>query len=137
MTPPHANQSTPAQPDDPADLVARFVTAFNSGSAEAIDRLYDDAGLVVPRPGYPARDAARMAASRHLLSFGAPISADVRQLYVVGDTALIIVDWSIHGVGPGGGTVDLAGAAADVARRGPDGRWRYLIDNPFGTSVTT
>jgi hypothetical protein len=27
---------------------------------------------------------------------------------------------------------DLPGTAADVARRGPDGVWRYVIDNPAG-----
>jgi hypothetical protein len=34
--------------------------------------------------------------------------------------ALLAVDWEIDGT------------AVDVARRGPDGGWRYVIDNPFG-----
>jgi hypothetical protein len=25
--------------------------------------------------------------------------------------------------------------AGDIARRGPDGYWRYIIDNPYGTTV--
>lgn len=134
MTIIHATPSINPSADDPADLVARFVEAFNSGSAEALDALYEDVSMVVPRPGHPARDAARMAASRHLLDFGVPIAAEVRQLYAVDGIALLIVDWSIHGVGPVGREVNFAGAAADVARRGPDGWWRYLIDNPFGTT---
>ncbi|MFJ3969784.1 hypothetical protein ACIPYR_16745 [Streptomyces parvus] len=28
----------------------------------------------------------------------------------------------------------IAGTATDVARRGPDGLWRYVVDNPFGTT---
>ncbi|MFD0538567.1 hypothetical protein ACFQY7_37435 [Actinomadura luteofluorescens] len=33
------------------------------------------------------------------------------------------------------GPVRIEGTATDVARRGPDGRWRYAVDNPFGTSA--
>ncbi|GIJ45547.1 hypothetical protein Val02_24330 [Virgisporangium aliadipatigenens] len=43
------------------------------------------------------------------------------------------MEWALRGSGPRG-PVDLSGTATDVARRGPDGHWRYLIDNPFGTS---
>lgn len=41
---------------------------------------------------------------------------------------------TLEGTGPDGAAVRLAGTATDVARRGPDGLWRYVIDNPFGTS---
>jgi ketosteroid isomerase-like protein len=47
---------------------------------------------------------------------------------VAGDIALLIVGWSIAGL-------DAQGTATDVARRGPDGRWRYVIDNPYGTGT--
>lgn len=33
-----------------------------------------------------------------------------------------------------GGSVNFQGTATDVARRGSDGRWRSVIDNPFGTA---
>jgi ketosteroid isomerase-like protein len=36
---------------------------------------------------------------------------------------------------PDGEHVHVDGTATDVARRGPDGLWRYVIDNPFGTVV--
>jgi len=47
---------------------------------------------------------------------------------------LLIVDWSIRGTGPDGHEINLEGTASDIARRGADGKWRYAIDNPFGTS---
>ena len=75
---------------------------------------------------------ARVAANRHLLSFGLPIDATTRHIYVVDDIALLIVDWSIHGTGPDGDEIHFEGTATDVARRGEDGKWRYVIDNPFG-----
>lgn len=39
------------------------------------------------------------------------------------------------GTGPrNGGSVNFQGTATDGARRGSDGRWRSVIDNPFGTA---
>jgi ketosteroid isomerase-like protein len=56
-------------------------------------------------------------------------------VFVAGDIAQLVVDWSIDGTGPDGKHVYLKGAASDIARRGADGRWRYLIDNSLGTAV--
>ncbi|MEU4540256.1 hypothetical protein AB0G15_35995 [Streptosporangium sp. NPDC023825] len=76
----------------------------------------------------------RIAATEHLLGLGLPIQARPRHAYVADDIALTIVDWTIHGTAPDGTEAHFEGTAADVARRGPDGLWRYLIDNPFGTA---
>jgi len=43
-------------------------------------------------------------------------------------------DFVIDGVAAHGGRVHIEGTATDVARRGPDGYWRYAIDNPFGVA---
>ncbi|MER5497900.1 hypothetical protein ABT096_11935 [Streptomyces sp. NPDC002561] len=57
-----------------------------------------------------------------------------RHTYVVGDLALLIVDFVIAGTAAHGGEVRVEGTATDVARRGADGYWRYAIDNPFGAA---
>ncbi|EFL19641.1 predicted protein [Streptomyces sp. C] len=46
-----------------------------------------------------------------------------------GSTAATPPRWR---TGRDGVPVHVEGTATDVARRGPDGRWRYAIDNPFG-----
>jgi ketosteroid isomerase-like protein len=108
--------------DTPTALVERFVAAFNDGDLDALDRLYLDDGVVVPVPGQVSED--RRGALEHLLSLNAPMTASVRRCLVVGDTALVVVDWAVGVMG---------GAAADVVRF--DGtRWRYVIDNPHGTA---
>ncbi len=61
------------------------------------------------------------------LSLSAPMTATARHIFVAGDIAEIVLDWSLDGT-------ELSGTACDIARRGPDGRWRYLIDNPYGTA---
>ena len=58
---------------------------------------------------------------------GLPITVRPRRVEVAGDLALLIVDWTVG--------EDISGTATDVARRGADGCWRYVIDNPFGVSV--
>jgi ketosteroid isomerase-like protein len=43
---------------------------------------------------------------------------NVRNVYVSGDIALVIADWSLKGGGADGRDVDMSGSTADVARRG-------------------
>lgn len=98
-----------------------------------VDRFYEPGA--VPQPIKPLTGApARLAAYEHLLAFGVPMRATTRHMYVAGDIALSVVDWSMTGVARQGHPLDLHGVAADVLRRGADGRWRYLINNPFGTA---
>ncbi|MBF8189479.1 nuclear transport factor 2 family protein [Nonomuraea sp. K274] len=118
-------------PDSPA---AQFVAAMNSGDPDALDHAYEDGAVLVPVPGHPVTGTARLAANQHMQSFGLPIEASPRHVYVADDIALLIVDWSMRGTAPDGTAVDLSGTATDVARRGADGRWRYVIDNPHGTA---
>jgi ketosteroid isomerase-like protein len=120
--------------DEPGDHVAAYVAAFNTGSIDKLEMLYEDHSVVVPRPGHPATGADRRTVNQHLLSFGLPISATTRHLYVVDDLALLVVAWSIRGTTRDGREVNLMGTASDVVRRGADGKWRYVIDNPFGTA---
>ncbi|MBR8642502.1 DUF4440 domain-containing protein [Streptomyces tuirus] len=112
-----------------------FAAAFNSGSPRALARVYDRRALFVPRPGTCVTGQELTAANSAFQSSGVPISVRPRHTYVADDIALLIVDWTMDGPGPDGGHVHLEGTATDVARRGADGLWRYLIDNPFGTAV--
>lgn len=118
----------------PESLVAAFLAAFAAGDADRLDEVYEADAVLVPRPGAPVTGPDRPAANRHLLGFGLPMQAAVRHVYQVGDLALLVVDWSLRGRTRDGVPVDLAGTATDVARRGPDGTWRYVIDNPMGTA---
>lgn len=119
---------------DASDAAQSFVAAFNAHEFDHLDRTYVDEAVVVPAPGQPMTGAARKAATERLLSFGLPMEATVRHMYVAGDIALLIVDWSMRGTTPDGYELDLSGTATDVVRRDQEGRWQYVIDNPFGTS---
>ncbi|BCJ48287.1 hypothetical protein GCM10010168_26470 [Actinoplanes ianthinogenes] len=121
---------------DLAAHLAAYTAAFATGSSAALDDFYEPDAIVVPQPGTPRAGAAqRQATLQHLLDFGLPMRAQLRHHYTTGDLALTVVEWSIRGTARQGFPLDVHGVAADVLRRGPDGRWRYLIDNPFGTAA--
>jgi ketosteroid isomerase-like protein len=132
----------------PEQLPAAFVAAFNAADPRAIGQIYEDGAVLAPQPGRPVTGPGLLAAHEHLLRLGLPMDATIRHTYVAGDIALLVVDWSIAGTTIADTTIDgtiagmatdgrevrIAGTATDVARRGADGRWRYVIDNPFGSS---
>lgn len=119
---------------DPAEHLTAYVAAFSTGSSSIVDRFYEPDAVLLPRPGVPVTGASeRLAAYDHLLGFGVAMVAQSRHLQVVDDIALSVVDWSMRGTARQGFPLDLHGVSADVLRRGADGRWRYLINNPFGT----
>jgi uncharacterized protein (TIGR02246 family) len=121
--------------DDAGQHPSVFARAFNTGDAAAVERVYEPDGVFVAAPGQPVTGAARTAASERFLALGLPIDVRPRHVYVAGDIALLIVDWTIAGQAVDGRHLHLQGTATDVARRGVDGRWRYVIDNPFGTAT--
>lgn len=120
---------------DPARLPSVFVEAFNAKDLGAIDRLFEPDAVRVLRPGVVVTGDGRRQATSSFLALGVPIDITVRHTYVYGDTALVIGDFVIDGTKPDGEHVHIEGTATDVARRGPDGLWRYIIDNPPGVEV--
>ena len=52
--------------------------------------------------------------------------AQVRRVVQAGDTAAVVVDWSLTRPGSFDGTSER-GRGVDVLRRGSDGAWRYVI----------
>jgi ketosteroid isomerase-like protein len=96
--------------------------------------MYEHDAILVPQPGSPVTGRHRALANERFLALGLPIQVRPRHVYVVDDIALMIVDWTIEGTGPDGEPVHTEGTATDVARRGADGTWRYVIDNPFGVA---
>jgi ketosteroid isomerase-like protein len=97
-------------PTEPEGMAAALLERFNSGEVSAMMTKRD-------------------------LSLGLPLEANARHVFVAGDIAQIVLDWSIDDTGPDGEHVHLGGSASDVVRRGADGFWRYLIDNNQGTAV--
>ena len=57
----------------------------------------------------------------------------VKRVPRASNLALVTTEWSFSGTGSDGEHVDMTANSADVLRQQPDGTWRFVIDNPWGT----
>jgi ketosteroid isomerase-like protein len=123
-------------PTEPEQVIPSLVERFNSGEISNHMALYAAEAVFVANDGRVITDHAEIAAIiGRDIKLGLPLVTNVRHVFVAGDTAQIIVDWSIDGTAPDGKEVHLGGSACDIVRRGTDGFWRYIIDNNQGTVV--
>lgn len=132
MTAPSHSEPKPAT--DPHEHTATFMRAFNSGSLEAVEAGLADNAVFVRAPGDAVTGAEAKQAIADFLALGLPMELTDRHVYVADDIALVIADWVVDGKGPDGEPVHMTGTSTDVIRRGADGCWRSVIDNPNGTA---
>lgn len=125
--------STTIQPTDDLDKhLEHYVQAFNSHDAEVLEQFYTEEAVAVWEPHTPLQGAARQEATREFLSRRPTMVAVERERYVTSDTVLFIVDWQIDMTGVDGEPEHLEGVGVDVVRKGPDGCWRYAVDDAYG-----
>ena len=122
----------------PEQLYPLLADAFGSGDIERVMELYEPDAAIVPQPSVVmvGADQVRRALQGFLvvnIRFH-PGNVEVVQ---TGDIALTFARWSAVIDGPDGQPANLAGVSADVLRRGADGGWRYVIDQPWADQVTT
>ena len=104
--------------EQPEDLGRFFVERANAGDLEGLVALYEPSAVLAVPGGAPAAgtDAIRRALGQFLT--GNPKLSGVSQPALrFGDLALTSTRFD-------------GGATAEVARRQPDGTWRWVIDQP-------
>lgn len=127
---------TYALPRHPDEIVPALLKHLNSLDTEIMLNFYHEDGILVDAGGVPqrGRDAIRTELAKYF-SLGLPMQITARHIFVAGDTASLVLDWSYQGTAADGRAIHIVATANDIARRGADGYWRYLIDNPFGTAL--
>jgi ketosteroid isomerase-like protein len=120
--------------DSPTDLHPAWADRFNAADVDGMLALAEPGSGFAPQPGVLVTGEDYRAALGGFLAMGLPIKLTLRHSLVSGDIALLVYDWTIKGTAADGNDVDLAGTTADVARRGDDNNWRFVLDNPFGTA---
>ncbi len=118
--------------DKASEVTALYVRAFNAGDPDIVNRLYTDEAVSVWDPDNPLSGQARRESVAEFMAQKPKMTAVVRESYITNDTALMVVDWTIDATDEDGAPVQHTGVGLDVLRRGPDGKWRYAIDNPHG-----
>lgn len=119
---------------EPGDLHRQFAVAFNKGDDELIERFFEAGAILVPSPGEVLAGPERRRAMASFVAMGLPMELTPQHTYVSGDVALLISRHRVRGTTADGERVLIEGTSADVARRGLDGGWRIVIDNPPGTA---
>lgn len=115
------------------ELQKAFGTYFNAGDVDGLVSLYEPDAVLVSAPGRIARGHAEirkamqaMVAAKLTMTFEGVVYSLEH-----GDLALLSSKWSMSGTGRDGAPIRSGGQTSEVARRGADGGWRYVIDNPF------
>ncbi len=90
--------------------------------------------MFIPEPGAaPIHGTDQIRAALAAFTALRPtLTPDIRKVVQAADIARVLNAWHLDGTGPDGAPLHLSGTSADVLRRGPDGSWRLLIDDPWG-----
>lgn len=117
----------------PADLHTLFAAAINDKDTEALLALYEPDGVAMHLDGSSRTGATALRSMvDDLLTTIDHIEGETRKVLVAGDVALMSANWRARVTTPDGAG-EAAGTTAEVARRQPDGSWRWAIDDPLFT----
>jgi ketosteroid isomerase-like protein len=116
----------------PEDLHHLFAQALNASDLDALTALYEGGASLIPEPDQLATgaDAVRQALSG-LLAMNPTITVATHRVVRAADIALLYSSWRLRGTGVEGGAVEMEGRGTEIARRQADGRWLFVIGDPF------
>ena len=125
---PPKGQATPEQ------VLESIVDGINTGNLDSLMPLYEHGAAFAARPGTLAHGLPGVRESLSaFVAMKGTLDLKVTRVLEAGDLALVAGTWSFTGTAPDGEPVKLTAHNADVLRRQPDGSWRFVIDNPWGT----
>ncbi len=120
----------------PEQIVPSLLAHFNSMDVDVMCGFYEPDAILVSANGEPQRGIQAIRAELlKYYSVQLPMVIIARHVFVADTIASLVLDWNIVGKTPSGDDFHMVATSNDIARRGSDGYWRYIIDNPFGTQV--
>ena len=116
-------------------MLKSIVDGINTGNVDALMTLYEPDAAFATQPGSLTHGLAGVRqALDGFVAMKGTLDLKVTRVLEANDLALVAGVWTFQGTGPDGAPVTLEGHNADVLRRQADGSWRFVIDNPWGTS---
>lgn len=117
---------------NPEETVNASQAAINTGDLEKLVSLYEAKALFISAPGQVASGSEAIRETFAGLLVAKPrFQLKVASIHRVEDVALESFEWKFEGNDPDGNPMALSGTGSAVLRRQEDGRWLYVIDNPF------
>lgn len=109
------------------DIHAEVEAGVNSRDLDRLMALYADDARMVTMDGSVAEglDGIREQWAA-VLAMEGTMTVQTRYAIDLGDLAVLSNTWTFRAGGE-----ELSATTAEVARREPDGNWRYIIDHPF------
>ena len=118
----------------PEQVLNSVVEGINAADLDSLMTLYEPLACFASQPGELATSAGSIQESLHgFIGLNGKLDLKVKRVLKASDLALITTEWSFSGTGSDGKHVDITSKSADVLRQQPDGTWRFVIDNPWGT----
>ncbi|MGB8100726.1 MAG: nuclear transport factor 2 family protein [Nitrososphaeraceae archaeon] len=118
----------------PEEVLNSVTEDINAGDLDSLMTLYEPLACFASQPGQLAKSPDGIRESlRGFIDMNGKLDLKVKRVLRASDLALVTTEWSFSGTGSNGKRVDMTAKSADVLRQQPDGTWRFVIDNPWGT----
>jgi uncharacterized protein (TIGR02246 family) len=110
----------------PEDICRLFQQYMAAGDLDAVRSLYDPEAVFVKESGEvtQSRDELRQELAPYA-AMRTRFAYTIKQVVQAGDIALLHTEWQVSF------PERISVYAIEVARRQPDGTWRWLIGDPF------
>jgi ketosteroid isomerase-like protein len=119
----------------PEEVLNSITEGINAGDLDSLMTLYEPLACLASQPGQLVKGPDGIRESlRSFIDMNGKLGLKVKRVLRASDLALVTTEWSFSGTGSDGKHVDITARSADVLRQQPDGTWRFVIDNPWGTA---
>jgi ketosteroid isomerase-like protein len=136
MTNETKREPLPAGALQPGDCDRLLLDAFERGDIDATMALYEQGAVLLTEAGEAVTGhAAIRAHNAAIIGLKPRFTIDFIRTTLSGDGTLATTRMKcrLAGADPNGNRVEMSVHTLEVLRRQPDGTWKYVIDDPYGS----
>ena len=116
----------------PEELLALLGQHIDARDIDAILSIHEPSAGIVEWTGALAKgDDEIRRVYTEFFATKPNLKVNARQIIEIDDVAVILGDYTLEFLGRNGKTINTSGKFGDIVRRQPDGKWLYLLDNPW------